>query len=155
MVGEEQIMTDLMKTVRAVFAPTFAAALLAACGSPGMAISPDAVERAVAAGVAAPTASEWPDPSSAVWKQGTFPNLEDVRKMGAGMGKDQVRALLGSPHFREGLWGESEWNYLFQMRTGSAGRYVTCQYMVRYNDTPLSTGAWWKTGECASLASVK
>ena len=45
-----------------------------------------------------------------------------------------------------------EWNYLFHLRT-SGSDYKTCQYMVRYDDTPLVIGAWWRTPECAALAN--
>jgi len=129
-----------------------ALAVLAGCASPGQSITPEAQSRAVAARPAAPAAEAWPDPAAAKWKQGTFPNLDSVRKMAPGMGKDQVRDLLGWPHFSEGLWGVKEWNYLFHLRTsGSDDR--TCQYMVRYDDTPLVVGAWWKTVECAALAN--
>lgn len=129
-----------------------ATALLGGCASPGQAIAPEAQARAIAAKPAAPAAEEWPDPSAAKWKQGAYPNLDNVRKMAPGMGKDQVRELLGWPHFSEGLWGVKEWNYLFHLRTGKSD-YKTCQYMVRYDDTPLVVGAWWKTVECAALAS--
>lgn len=130
-----------------------AIALLAGCASPGQAIDPDAQARAFAARPAAPEAQEWPAPSSAKWKQGAFPNLENVRKMAPGMGKDQVRELLGWPHFSEGMWGVREWNYLFHLRTGNGSAFKTCQYMVRYDSTPLVIGAWWQTPDCAALAN--
>ncbi|MDQ7956472.1 MAG: OmpA family protein [Rhodocyclaceae bacterium] len=129
-----------------------ALAVLGGCASPGQPITPEAQARAVAARPAAPTAEEWPDPGAAKWKQGTFPNLDNVRKMAPGMGKDQVRELLGWPHFSEGLWGVKEWNYIFHLRT-TGSEYKTCQYMVRYDDTPLVIGAWWKTVECSALAN--
>ncbi len=133
-----------------------AAVLLAleGCASPGRAIDKDAQTRAIAAQPAAPTAQEWPDPSAAKWKQGAFPNLENVRKMAPGMGKDQVRELLGWPHFSEGLWGVREWNYLFHLRTGKTpSDYVTCQYIVRYDGAELTTGTWWKSADCTALAN--
>lgn len=128
-------------------------AILAGCASPGQAITPEALARAVAAKPAAPAAGEWPDPAAAQWKQGAFPNLDNVRKMAPGVGKDQVRELLGWPHFSEGLWGVREWNYIFHLRTGQGSDFKTCQYMVRYDDTPLAVGAWWKTADCAALAN--
>jgi len=130
-----------------------AAALVAGCASPGRAIDKEAEARAIAARPAGPSVQEWPEPSSAKWKQGAFPNLENLRRMAPGMGKDQVRELLGWPHFSEGLWGVREWNYLFHLRTAKTpSDYVTCQYMVRFDDTPAVTGTWWKTADCAALA---
>ncbi|WP_038201920.1 OmpA family protein [Xenophilus azovorans] len=145
-----------MKTKMLLWTPVLAGltAMLAGCAAPGRAIDKEAEARAIAARPAEPTAQEWPDPASAKWKEGAFPNLENVRKMAPGMGKDQVRELLGWPHFSEGLWGVREWNYLFHLRTGKTpSDYVTCQYMVRYDGAELATGAWWKTADCAALAN--
>lgn len=105
----------------------------------------------MAAKPAAPAAEEFPAIEAAKWKEGAFPNLENVRLMSSGMGKDQVRQLLGWPHFNEGLWGAHEWNYIFHLRTGKANEFITCQYMVRFDDSMLSTGAFWKKSECADL----
>jgi outer membrane protein assembly factor BamE (lipoprotein component of BamABCDE complex) len=128
------------------------AMLLTAC-APGRAIDPQAQARAMAAKPPAPGASEFPAIETAQWKEGSFPNPENLRLMnaGSGMGKDQVRELLGWPHFREGLWGEQEWNYIFHLRTGKGSDFITCQYMVRFDDAMLSTGGFWKTPECAEL----
>jgi OOP family OmpA-OmpF porin len=67
------------------------------------------------------------------------------------MGKDQIRELLSWPHFSEGLWGVEEWNYIFHLRTGEGPAFVTCQYMVRFNDAMVATGEYWKSGECEAL----
>ncbi|RZJ15259.1 MAG: outer membrane protein assembly factor BamE [Haliea sp.] len=95
-------------------------------------------------------AANFPDPGSAFWKQGAFPSVEALRTMGTGMGKDQVRLLLGHPHFNEGLGGAREWNYLFHLRTGRGSDYVTCQYLVRFDEQMLSSGMYWKGKDCAS-----
>ena len=129
-----------------------AAMLLSAC-APGRAIDAQAQARAMAAKPAAPTSREFPAIETAQWKEGAFPNLENLRLMnsGSGMGKDQIRELLGWPHFREGLWGAREWNYIFHLRTGKGADFITCQYMVRFDETMLSTGAFWRMPECADL----
>ena len=127
------------------------AACLGGCASNNR-ISEQTEKAAQAARPAPPAPQEWPEPTAARWAQGTFPAREDVRRVAPGMGKDQIRALLGNPHFSEGIAGVREWNYLFHLRT-SGSDYKTCQYMVRYDDTPLVVGAWWKTVECAALAN--
>ena len=71
--------------------------------------------------------------------------------MRTGMGKDQVRDLLGSPHFSEGLAGVKEWNYIFHFRTGKGPEFTTCQYMVRYDGDRLTQGMYWKDPGCAML----
>jgi OOP family OmpA-OmpF porin len=134
-----------------VLAVVASALLLAACGTPGRAIDPQAQAAAMAAKPAAPTAGDFPEIETAKWKQGAFPNLENLRQVQAGMGKDQVRGLLSWPHFSEGLWGVEEWNYIFHLRTGDGPAFMTCQYMVRFNDAMVVTGAYWKSGECEAL----
>ncbi|GAA4349913.1 outer membrane protein assembly factor BamE [Variovorax defluvii] len=128
-----------------------AAALLLAGCAPGRPIDPLAQARAMAAQPAAPAAEEFPAIEMARWKEGVFPNLENLRLVSRGMGKDQIRHLLGWPHFDEGLWGARDWNYIFHLRTGKATEFITCQYMVRFDDSMLSTGAFWKGSECADL----
>ncbi|OUL98898.1 flagellar motor protein MotB [Variovorax sp. JS1663] len=124
--------------------------LLAGC-APGRPIDPQAQARAMAAKPAEPTPNEFPAIETAKWKEGAFPNLENLRLMSTGMGKDQVRQLLGWPHFSEGLWGAQEWNYIFHLRTGKGAEFITCQYMVRFDDAMLSTGSFWKVPGCADL----
>lgn len=140
-----------MKTLLVISVAACLIALLASCASP--AISPEEHARAAQAQAAAPTEKEWPAPDDAKWRQGSFPTRDNLQLVKADMSKDQVRDLLGQPHFREGLWGVREWNYLFQLRTGRGDEYKTCQYMVRFDDTPLATGAWWRTTDCAALAN--
>ena len=99
---------------------------LQGCSStPGVAIDKSAEAKAVAANPQAPALEDFPAVERAKWKQGAFPNLENLRKMAPGMGKDQVRDLIGWPHFSEGLGGAREWNYLFHFRTAGKSDYVT------------------------------
>jgi len=129
------------------------AALLSACGTPGSAIDAQAQARAMAARPTAPAEKDFPPIDSAKWKQGAFPSLEALRQMNKGMGKDQVRNLLSWPHFSEGMFGVEEWNYIFHLRTGNGPEFITCQYMVRFDDSMLTTGVYWKSPECEALAT--
>jgi OOP family OmpA-OmpF porin len=154
-------------TTRRAAAMVAMAAFVAAmqgCATPGAAIDQGAQARAAAAQPAPPKPADFPAADSARWKQGAFPGAGVFDRIRPGMGKDQMRGLLGWPHFSEGLWGVREWNYLFHFRTGNGmGRgpgmgtsnsaaYVTCQYMVRFDSEGLSTGGWWKDLDCALLA---
>jgi OOP family OmpA-OmpF porin len=94
-------------------------------------------------------AMAFPDAESAQWKEGSFPSLEALRTMRTGMGKDQVRGLLGSPHFSEGIANVREWNYLFHFRTGGDASSVTCQYQVQFDENMRTRGLFWKDGSCA------
>ncbi|SCX74385.1 OmpA family protein [Variovorax sp. EL159] len=139
---------------RAICGAALVAVMLAVqgCASPGAAIDKDAQARAASEQPAAPKPEDFPSPDGAKWKQGAFPGTDAFARIRTGMGKDQVRELLGWPHFSEGLWGVREWNYLFHFRTGKSADYVTCQYMVRFNGDGVSTGGWWKNPDCALLA---
>ncbi|GER16913.1 outer membrane protein assembly factor BamE [Variovorax boronicumulans] len=144
-----------MKQMNRTLSAVALAALLAAlqgCASPGAAIDKDAQARAAAEKPAAPRPEEFPALDSAKWKQGAFPGTEKFQRVRPGMGKDQLRELLGWPHFSEGLWGVREWNYIFHFYTGKGSEHVTCQYMVRFNGSELMTGGWWKNPDCALLA---
>ncbi|MDO9403240.1 MAG: OmpA family protein [Polaromonas sp.] len=117
----------------------------------GGGIRPSLIGEAHAQAAPASSAVTFPEASSAFWKQGAFPSIEALRTMGPGMGKDQVRQLLGHPHFNEGLGGAREWNYLFHLRTGRGSEYVTCQYQVRFDEQMLTSGMYWKGADCASF----
>ncbi|MFV0676425.1 OmpA family protein [Variovorax sp. tm] len=137
---------------RALFtASAICMAALLAGGCASYSITPEMQARAAAENPAPPRDDDFPAPGSATWKQGAFPNLEALRAMRTGMGKDQVRELLGFPHFSEGLGGVREWNYIFHFRTGAGPEYLTCQYMVRFNADVLTNGMYWKGPGCADL----
>lgn len=130
-----------------------AALLLSACASPSYPITNEARANAAKETPAAPKAEDFPDMAQAKWQQGSFPSLEALRNMNTGMGKDQVRDLLSWPHFSEGLGGVREWNYIFHFRTGKGAEFITCQYMVRFNDDVLTNGMYWKNPDCALLVN--
>jgi OOP family OmpA-OmpF porin len=128
-----------------------AALVAGGCASPSYTITPEMQARAAAENPAPPKDDDFPAADSAKWRQGAFPSLEALRAMHTGMGKDQVRGLLGFPHFSEGLGGVREWNYIFHFRTGAGPAYITCQYMVRFNADVLTNGMYWKGPGCADL----
>src|SRR5690606_19614465 len=60
----------------------------------------------------APVRGDFPDPARAHPAGGTYVSLDGLRQYAPGMNKRQLYALLGTPHFGEGMWGVREWNYL-------------------------------------------
>ncbi|MET0542858.1 MAG: OmpA family protein [Variovorax sp.] len=103
--------------------------------------------------VGAPALQEqiwFPDASSTWLKGGTFVDVEQLRRIGRDMTKNQVRELIGYPHFGEGLFGPTEWDYLFNFRTGKGDEFVTCQYKVVFKDG-LSGGMYGKEPACADF----
>ncbi|AIY41680.1 Outer membrane protein A precursor [Collimonas arenae] len=103
------------------------------------------------ASLAAPKDKDFPNPGSATLRNGSFPSIEALRAMRTGMDKDQVRELLGSPHFSEGVIGVREWNYVFHFRTDKGPGDVTCQYMVRFDGSVRVNGMYWRSPDCALL----
>lgn len=125
--------------------------LLAGCASQGVPVVSTASSSTATELPPPPRNDDFPKRENAVQPQGTFPRLEALRAMRTGMGKDQVRNLLGSPHFSEGPFGVREWNYIFHFRTGAGPEYVTCQYMARFNQNAQTSGLYWNDADCAML----
>ena len=82
-------------------------------------------------------------------KEGTFPNLDNLRAVAPGMTKDQLFASFGRPHFREGMGGVREWDYVFNFRTGDGPAFVTCQYKVIFDTQGKAQTFHWLPASCA------
>lgn len=95
----------------------------------------------------------FPERDEAWLKEGTFPNLENLRKMMPGLSKNQVYALLEEPHFSEGFFGVREWNYIFNFRTGKGNEFITCQYQIRYGNDGKVQSTHWKEHECDEVVN--
>jgi outer membrane protein assembly factor BamE (lipoprotein component of BamABCDE complex) len=91
----------------------------------------------------------FPDLSYAEQPEGAFVSPESLRLIGNGMNKKQVYALLGVPHFKEGVFGVREWNYLLNFRRD--GKVVTCQYQIQFDDDKQVDGTYWKDATCADF----
>lgn len=91
----------------------------------------------------------FPDKSRAVIKEGAFPTVDHLRNMAPGLTKTQVYDLLGRPHFREGVFGVREWNYIFHFRTN--GQIQTCQYKVLFDADKLTQSTHWSPAACAGV----
>lgn len=115
--------------------------LLAACRSHAPA----------ADGPAEATAVHFPEASKASLKEGTYPDVADLRRFAPGMSKRQLYTLLGTPHFNEGMWGVREWNYLFNFRTAQGTEYFTCQFQVRFDGKGIAQAGYWKPESCAAV----
>lgn len=81
--------------------------------------------------------------------EGTFPNVANLRTVVSGMSKNQLYELLGRPHFREGLAGVREWDYVFNFATPTG--VTVCQYKVIFDKDYLARSFHWKPGACADL----
>ncbi|MGP9798690.1 OmpA family protein [Halomonas sp. 86] len=82
---------------------------------------------------------------------GQFVNPDDVLRITEGQSKDQVRQLIGNPHFAEGFFGVREWNYVFNLYTNKGSGYITCQYQVHFNDEMALESTHWRDAQCPLL----
>ncbi|MDO5680839.1 MAG: OmpA family protein [Pelistega sp.] len=114
-----------------------AALTLAACGNLSKVSSEGMTEDPI-----------WPDPTQVGMNngKGTFPDRDALKEVEAGMTKDQLYYLIGRPHFREGIWGVREWDYLFHFHTPGQGtnNVTTCQFKVLYDKNLFTQSFFWK-----------
>ncbi|MBD8898186.1 OmpA family protein [Rhodanobacter sp. DHG33] len=94
----------------------------------------------------------WPEPgdTTPIHANGTWPTLDSLRQVHAGESKNQIAALIGFPHFSEGVVAVREWNYLFHFRTADHPDTV-CQYKVLFDDAKLAQSFYWKPASCAEM----
>lgn len=95
----------------------------------------------------------WPQVSDTtpMHRDGTWPTLDSVRHVQAGQNKSQVMALIGAPHFSEGVFGVREWNYVFHLRDAQAGTATVCQFKVLFDEHKLAQSFHWKPQGCAGM----
>jgi outer membrane protein OmpA-like peptidoglycan-associated protein len=95
----------------------------------------------------------FPDEGHMVVKGGTRPAVERLRPLAIGMTKPQLRALVGSPQFREGF-AAREWDYLFQLEDTS-GNPVRCRFKVLFDSEAIARNMYWAPSQCARLIEVE
>ncbi|KEQ52680.1 OmpA family protein [Sphingobium chlorophenolicum] len=95
--------------------------------------------------------SEFPDPGRATRREGVFLPPETPRLLTPGMTKRQVYALLGVPHFREGLIGERQWDYILDFYTGSGTEYRVCRLQLRWDRKMRLEKLAWSDSECRDM----
>lgn len=95
----------------------------------------------------------WPakDSTTSLHKDGTFPLVSEVRLIKAGMSKSQITALIGTPHFSEGVWGVREWNYLFNFRKHGSDEVTQCEYKILFDKEQVARSFYWQPASCAAM----
>lgn len=124
-------------------AALLAAGLLAGCGSLSHGITKDGTHAQQLV---------WPNPADTnpLHRGGTFPNLDNLRQVQAGLNKNQIIALIGAPHFNEGFAGVREWNYVFNFR-GADGNLTQCEYKILFDDSKTARSFYWNPESCADF----
>jgi OOP family OmpA-OmpF porin len=94
----------------------------------------------------------WPNiENDATQKEGSFPSRESLRAIGPGVTKNQLYALIGRPHFAEGMTAVREWDYIFNFRSGNG--VTTCQYKVIFDRNYKAQSFHWLPEFCAKLGA--
>ncbi|PAU70298.1 outer membrane protein assembly factor BamE, partial [Vreelandella alkaliphila] len=132
-------LNNSMMTKAALGAASIAAVLvLAGCASPP---NNDRTELRDARDGFPALAGNWYD-------GGKFVDPENILRIQESQTKDQVRQLIGNPHYSEGFFGVREWNYVFNLYTGNGNEYITCQYQVHYDDEMALESTRWRDAQC-------
>lgn len=97
----------------------------------------------------------FPNIDNDAWlKEGTFPNLDNLRAVAPGVTKDQLYDLLGRPHFREGMAGPREWDYIFHFRKAGGG-VTTCQYKAIFDKDYRAQTFHWLPAGCGDVLAAR
>jgi OOP family OmpA-OmpF porin len=128
----------MMKTNGKVAVIAIAAALLMACVARRE--PPD------------PRGVSFPLRGDAYRKDGIVIAPETVSLVRPGLDKDQVRQLLGAPHFTEGLFFVHDWNYLIKLPHDDAWR--ECQLQVQFDAHDRVRASYWRDAGCEVAAPV-
>lgn len=94
----------------------------------------------------ATTVPSFPEPSTATMRGGIYVNIANLRNIGIGLSKDQVRDLIGVPHFHEGVFAVHEWNYLLKFRRN--GQTFSCRYQIRFDKEMKVDATYWQDPSC-------
>lgn len=95
----------------------------------------------------------FPRPEASYRSQGAVVLPATVQQVQPGLDKDQVRLILGNPHFTEGLFIVKDWNYRFELVVTQAER-LKCQLQLQFDDADKVTAMHWQSGPCASAAGA-
>ncbi len=95
----------------------------------------------------------FPQRDEAWLKEGTFPNVENLRAVASGATKDQLYGLLGRPHFSEGLFGVREWDYIFHFPRPEG--VITCQFKTVFDKNYTAQSFYWLPANCGQMLAAR
>ncbi|PPE72577.1 hypothetical protein C3942_17515 [Solimonas fluminis] len=82
-------------------------------------------------------------------RDGIVVTRDTVRLLQPGLSKDQVRQLIGNPHFTEGLFAVRDWNYILKFPAAGIG-LVECQFQLQFDEQGKVRSRHWQTEACAA-----
>ncbi|MFP0398319.1 outer membrane protein assembly factor BamE domain-containing protein [Acinetobacter nosocomialis] len=96
-------------------------------------------------------ASHYPKPSATYVKAVQRYDIGQIKKLDVGLNKNQVRFLMGNPHFSEGLIGVHTWDYLVGLQKKNSNEYQLCQLRVSFDKNYLVNSLKWRDQSCHDL----
>ena len=126
---------------------------LSACASTPKNESAVVSDVAVDSSTAPPQAAEksFPEPDKTYVKAVQRYDASQINRLGIGLNKNQVRFIMGNPHFSEGLFFVRTWNYLVGLQKPNSNEFQLCQLRVDFDKQYLVEALSWKDPACAEL----
>lgn len=110
---------------------------------------------AIAAEENSPSEPAFPSMDKSYLKQVKRYNIESVILLNNGLNKDQIRNILGNPHFNEGVFSVRQWNYVLDIKKPNVDEYMRCQLNIIFDRHGIAQKMNWKGEGCSQLTSHK
>ena len=93
----------------------------------------------------------FPDQKRSYVKQVHRFEQNQVQRLSKHLDKDQIRQILGVPHFSEGLFNVKQWNYVMDVRQPLDNRYIRCQLRIDFDSSNQAIAYFWKGNDCQPM----
>lgn len=86
--------------------------------------------------------------------EGSYVNVENLRKVVPGLTKPQLYELIGLPHFSEAMFNVREWDYIFKFQQPGTHEPRVCQYKVMFDDNKVAQSYVFLPQSCARVLDL-